>query len=72
MRSTAATCTVNTRQLVARRPERCRGRGRWLPTTSVDQYGATLASWFGVAATDLGVVFPNLAKFPTSDLGFMS
>jgi hypothetical protein len=38
----------------------------------VDQYGATLTRWFGVGPADLGTVFPNLAKFPTSDLGFMS
>ena len=59
-------------QLILGGPSDAEAEGRWLPTTSVDQYGATLASWFGVAATDLGVVFPNLTKFPTSDLGFMS
>jgi uncharacterized protein (DUF1501 family) len=46
-------------------------RGTWLPTTSVDQYGATLAKWFGVAPADLSAVFPNLGKFATSDLGFI-
>jgi uncharacterized protein (DUF1501 family) len=46
-------------------------RGLWLPTTSVDQYGATLAKWFGVAPADVGLVFPNLGKFATSDLGFL-
>ena len=46
-------------------------RGRWLPTTSVAQYGATLASWFGVAASDLAYVFPNIGEFPP-DLGFMN
>jgi uncharacterized protein (DUF1501 family) len=46
-------------------------RGTWLPTTSVDQYGATLAKWFGVAPADVGLVFPNLGKFATSDLGFI-
>ena len=47
-------------------------RGRWIPTASVEQYAATLASWFGVAAADLPIVFPNIGRFPTSDLGFMS
>ena len=47
------------------------GRGRWIPTTSVDQYAGTLAKWFGVSATDMPVVLPNLGRFATSDLGFM-
>ena len=48
------------------------GRGRWIPSTSVDQYAATLASWFGVSATNLPTVFPNVGRFATSDLGFMA
>lgn len=47
------------------------GRGRWIPTTSVDEYGATLATWFGVSATDLPVVFPNIGRFATRNLGFV-
>jgi uncharacterized protein (DUF1501 family) len=46
-------------------------RGRWIPTTSVDQYGATLARWFGVQDADLGTVFPNLSRFSTSNVGFL-
>ena len=47
-------------------------RGRWIPTASVEQYAATLASWFGVPAADLPIVFPNIGRFTTGDLGFMS
>jgi uncharacterized protein (DUF1501 family) len=46
-------------------------RGRWIPTTAVDQYGATLASWFGVSNADLAAVFPNIASFATANLGFV-
>jgi uncharacterized protein (DUF1501 family) len=59
-------------QLILSGPNDAESAGRWLPTTSVDQYGATLARWFGVAPADLGTVFTNLAQFPASDLGFMS
>jgi len=58
-------------QLILGGPSDAESEGRWLPSTAVDQYGATLARWFGVASADLGAVFPNLAKFPTSDLGFL-
>lgn len=47
------------------------GRGRWIPTTSVDEYSATLATWFGVSATDLPTVLPNIGRFAKSDLGFL-
>lgn len=46
-------------------------RGRWIPTTSIDQYGATLAQWYGLPANLLTTVFPNLSKFPTQNLGFL-
>ena len=46
-------------------------RGRWIPTTSIDQYGATLAAWFGLPPAALATVFPNLANFSTSNLGFL-
>ena len=39
------------------------GQGRLLPSTSVDQYAATLANWFGVADSELGGILPNLARF---------
>ena len=46
-------------------------RGRWIPTTSVEQYAATLAGWFGLPAADTSYVFPNLVNFSTNNLGFM-
>lgn len=47
------------------------GRGRIIPTTSVEQVAATLAKWFGVSTSDLATLFPRLASFGSSDLGFM-
>ncbi|MEO6993640.1 MAG: DUF1501 domain-containing protein [Lacunisphaera sp.] len=47
------------------------GRGRWIPTTSVDEYNATLATWFGVKDTDLRVVLPNIGRFAKPNLGFL-
>ncbi len=46
-------------------------RGRWIPTTSVDQYGATLCSWFGIPDDALPSVFPNLPNFTSRKLGFL-
>jgi uncharacterized protein (DUF1501 family) len=45
--------------------------GRWIPTTSVDEYGATLARWFGVSDTNLSAAFPNVGRFPKPNLGFV-
>jgi uncharacterized protein (DUF1501 family) len=47
-------------------------RGRWLPTTGVEQYAGTLARWFGLSDADLAAVFPNIGNFPVNNLGFMS
>ncbi|WP_198088272.1 DUF1501 domain-containing protein [Variovorax sp. E3] len=56
------------------------GQGRLLPTTSVDQYAATLARWFGVPDADLNAILPNLKNFGLTapsgiayprDVGFM-
>jgi uncharacterized protein (DUF1501 family) len=46
-------------------------RGTLIPTTAVDQYGATLAQWFGVAPASLPTVFPNIGNFPSNKLGFL-
>jgi uncharacterized protein (DUF1501 family) len=46
-------------------------QGRWIPQVSVDEYSATLASWFGVSAADLPLVFPNIGRFQTTNLGFL-
>ena len=52
-------------------PDDADQNGRWIPTTALDQYAATLATWFGVSAANLPAIFPNLANFTTSNLGFM-
>lgn len=46
------------------------GEGRIIPTTGMDQYAATLASWYGLPAGSFADVFPNLARFSSVDLGF--
>ena len=55
------------------------GQGRLLPSTSVDQYAATLAKWFGVSDTEMNGVLPNIRRFGSVggrldypvDLGFL-
>ena len=53
-------------------PDDVTNEGRWLPTTSIDQYGATLAKWMGVQPAELATIFPNLGNFTTKDLGFLT
>ena len=56
------------------------GQGRLLPSTSVDQYAATLARWFGVADAELDGILPNLRRFGVAagrpdypaNMGFMA
>jgi uncharacterized protein (DUF1501 family) len=53
-------------------PDDVSQRGVWLPSASLDQYGATIASWFGVPDAALASVFPNLANFANPKMGFMA
>lgn len=56
-------------------PDDSGSRGAFIPTTSTEQYAATLAKWLGVTDPDLPLVFKNLydniGLFGTADLGFM-
>lgn len=45
--------------------------GRWVPSTGSVQYAATLASWFGVGAAQMPLVFPNIGSFTKPNLGFV-
>lgn len=54
-------------------PDDSGSRGALIPTTSMSQYGATLARWFGVPdGPAMDSVFPTLANFTVKDLGFMA
>jgi uncharacterized protein (DUF1501 family) len=46
-------------------------RGTLIPTTSIAQYAATLATWFGVDQPSLQSVCPNIGNFTVANLGFM-
>jgi uncharacterized protein (DUF1501 family) len=52
-------------------PDDADQNGRWIPTTALDQYAATLATWFGVSATNLPAIFQNLPNFQNNNLGFI-
>lgn len=52
-------------------PDDASNLGRWIPTIAVDQFAATLATWFGADATALSTVLPNLTAFSPSTLGFI-
>ena len=47
------------------------GYGQIIPTLAVDQYAATLASWFGVDAGGIADIFPNLGRFNAPNLRFL-
>lgn len=47
-------------------------QGRWIPTTGVQQYSATLLKWFGASDTQINTIVPGLGAFGSRDLGFMA
>jgi uncharacterized protein (DUF1501 family) len=53
-------------------PDDAGSDGVWIPTTAIEQYGATLATWFGVSAAGLSSVFPNTGRFSPATLGFLA
>lgn len=57
--------------LALKGPDDVTGRGVWLPTTALDQYCATIASWLGVPDDSLTAVFPNLVNFQPHKLTFV-
>jgi len=59
-------------QMLINGPDALNNQGQLLPSSSVDEYSATLASWFGVSQTDLPIVIPNIARFAKPDMGFMT
>ena len=53
------------------------GRGRFLPTTSTDEFYAELALWFGIQPAEVPLVVPNVDRFyaPVANgrpVGFMA
>ena len=48
---------------IANNPLNLDARGRFIPTTSVDEFYAELALWFGVSPNDLNYILPNLCNF---------
>ncbi|MFN7965634.1 MAG: hypothetical protein U0V87_08100 [Acidobacteriota bacterium] len=58
--------------LELRGPDDAGDRGVWIPSTALDQYGSTLATWFGVEQPDLEQRLSNSTNFDARDLGFLS
>jgi uncharacterized protein (DUF1501 family) len=52
-------------------PDDSGANGRWIPSTSSVQYASTLASWFGVGASQLSSIFPSFGAFSSANLGFV-
>jgi uncharacterized protein (DUF1501 family) len=57
--------------LVLGGPDDANARGTMVPTTAVEQYAATMAQWFGVSPANIPSVFPYVANFPASNIGFL-
>ena len=57
--------------LVNSGPDDAETRGRFIPSVPVEAYAATLSRWFGLSATDVPLVFPNITNFPITSLGFL-
>ncbi|MFO1305587.1 MAG: DUF1501 domain-containing protein [Burkholderiales bacterium] len=53
-------------------PDDLGNAGRWIPTTSLEQYAAPLARWLGIPEADLPYVLPNIGRFPDAGLRFMT
>jgi uncharacterized protein (DUF1501 family) len=56
--------------LTLRGPDDAGDRGVWIPSTSLDQYAATLAAWFGVGASEMPSILPNIGQFQDRTMGF--
>jgi uncharacterized protein (DUF1501 family) len=52
-------------------PDDAGSNGRWIPSTSSSQFAATMASWFGVSASNLPAIFPCLSNFSNQSLAFI-
>ena len=52
-------------------PDDAHDRGMWIPAISIEQYAATLCSWFGIPDDILPAVFPNLRNFAPQKLSFI-
>lgn len=52
-------------------PDDSSSRGVLIPSSSVDQFGATLAEWLGVPSSQMDKVFPNINNFASKNLGFV-
>ena len=47
------------------------GQGRLLPSMAVDQFAATLGSWFGISDGEMATVLPNIGNYNVRNLGFL-
>ena len=45
--------------------------GRWIPTTSLEQYAAQMVRWLGIAEADMPYVLPNIKAFGAGNVGYM-